>query len=112
MMIYSIHLDQPQFENIRNGKKSIESRLNDEKRKNILPGDHLEFVSRSTDEKINVEVLELLRFNSFKEMFLEIEPEKFGGQSVKSLLDEIRQFYSEHQEGVHGVVGIHFKLIK
>ena len=47
---------------------------------------------------MQVEVKELLRYSSFKEMFDNNPPELFGGESKEFLLNEIKQFYSDEEE--------------
>ena len=100
------------FEKIRTGKKVIESRLNDEKRRLISVGDMIEISENDHPEMITqVEVKELLRYTSFKEMFDNNPPELFGGESREFLLDEIKQFYSDEEEQTCGVVGVRFERI-
>ncbi len=107
MSIHYLALSRKPFSKIKTGKKTIESRLFDGKRREIKVGDEIEFgCEGKSGEKIVVKVVGLYRFKSFKELFSVFEVEKFGGESVKELLAEIRQFYSKEDEMKWGVLGI------
>ena len=55
------------FELIKNGTKTIEIRLNDEKRSLIKEGDIIEFENRITKEKLKTKVIKLYKFDNFEE---------------------------------------------
>ena len=58
------------FEMIRNGKKTIELRLYDEKRKSISNGDRITFVNTDDDnDLLRVKVENMFVFNSFEELY-------------------------------------------
>jgi ASC-1-like (ASCH) protein len=69
----------------------------------------LQFVNRDNPtETMSVRVVGLLRYQTFAELFAYQDPTKFGRPSAAALLQEIRQFYSEADEAVDGVIGIEF----
>lgn len=95
------------FQKIVNGEKVIESRLYDEKRKLIKPGDHILFVDASNPHNIvRTKVQELYRYQTFEALFSALPLAHFGGDSKEGLLQEIRQFYSPDEENEFGVIGI------
>lgn len=97
---------------IQNGEKAIESRLYDEKRQQIQIGDEIEFQeSGSSTNTVCVKVVDLYRFNSFRELFSKFPPQDFGGESVEQLLEEICTFYTKADENKYGVVGIRVRKI-
>ena len=51
-----MHLDNYYFEKIKAGTKTIEVRLNDEKRRELKVGDIITFDNRKTNEKLDVRV--------------------------------------------------------
>lgn len=54
------------FNSIKSGKKKVEVRLNDEKRRKISVGDTINFTKiPSSDETLTVEVIELREFPTF-----------------------------------------------
>lgn len=69
-MIHKMKLNESPFERIKNGTKTIEFRLYDEKRKKIKIGDKIEF-SKLPDlqEKILVDVLDIYRDKTFENLF-------------------------------------------
>jgi len=109
MKTHVLTLASEPFEAIKNGNKTIESRLYDEKRKLVELGDEIVFINREAqDQSIRAEVVGLLRYSSFKELFSHNEPTKFNGSSVDWLLNQIHEFYSDEDEEKYSVVGIEF----
>lgn len=69
------------FELIRSGKKTIESRLWDEKRQAISVGDEIIFSEKDNPKKtITAHVVDLLRYPKFSELFAAYDPILFGIQ--------------------------------
>ena len=66
-MVHQMKLLESPFERIKNGTKTIEFRLFDEKRKQIKIGDQIEF-SKLPDlkEKLLVDVIELYKEDTFE----------------------------------------------
>ena len=71
---------QPVFYNyMLNGTKRIEIRLNDEKRKNIKVGDKIKFYKEpNLEEYFMTEVVEILKFNDFREMIDNLKIEELA----------------------------------
>ena len=101
-------LEEP-FNEILNDKKTIEFRLNDEKRKNVKIGDIIEFSKLPTlEEKIEVEVMDLYNYPTFKELF------SFLGYKDKELEEAVNgmyEIYSPENEKKYGALGIKIKKI-
>lgn len=109
-MIHQLQLATEPFEAITSGKKTIESRLFDEKRQKISIGDEITFTNReNTEQTVNVKVTNLLRDETFHDLFVRNGPSRFGGASVAWLDNQIKEFYSEADQYENGVVGIEFK---
>ena len=104
---------QPEpFEKIRSEKKTIELRLFDEKRKAIQLGDIIEFQKQPEErETIRTEVMALLRYKTFSELFDDFPIEAFGGTDKASLLEGVHKFYAPEQEQKETVLGIKIKLL-
>ena len=68
MKVHEMNLQPKYFDFIKGGTKRIELRLYDEKRQSIQLGDIIEF-AKSDDEKFKAEVVGLLRYNSFADLF-------------------------------------------
>lgn len=110
-MIYEMKLQNDPFNKIKNGIKTIEMRLYDEKRRKLKENDIIEFTNVLTNEKIRVQVLRLHLFNNFKELY-----EHFDKVSLGYNKDEVAQssdmdiYYSKEEQQKYGVVGIEIKL--
>ena len=100
------------FDFIKDGTKRIELRLYDEKRRSIQLGDIIEF-AKSDDEKFKAEVVGLLRYNSFAELFEDFDISILADSSMtkQELLEVLGEFYSEEKQAKFGVIGIRIKLI-
>lgn len=112
MNTHYLQLATVPFNAITSGQKVIESRLYDDKRQLIKIGDIIEFTNReSPDQKVLVKVIDLLRYETFRDLFSDNNPAKFGGESVEWLESQIKEFYSLDEQKQNGVVGIEFKLM-
>ena len=108
-MIHKMKLNESPFERIKNGTKTIEFRLYDEKRKKIKIGDKIEF-SKLPDlqEKILVDVLDIYRDKTFKNLFKKIYTDE---DEIERKTKSMYQFYSKEQEKKYGVIGIKIDLL-
>ena len=107
-MLHKMKLNESPFERIKNGTKTIEFRLFDEKRQLVKVGDKIEF-SKLPDlnEKILVDVLELYQERTFKELF-----DKLGDNDeiAKKNAESMYTIYSPEEEAKYGVLGIKIKI--
>jgi len=104
-------LQNESFNLIRDGHKTIEVRLNDEKRKLLQVGDIVEFTNVKTDEKIKVRVSALLPYDTFKQLFNARDVFEFGSNSKEVLLADIYNFYKKEKEDECGVLGIKIEAV-
>ena len=104
---------QPEpFEKIQGGRKTIELRLFDEKRRTIQIGDIIEFQKQPEEQEIiRTEVVALLRYKTFSELFNDFPIEDFGGTDKASLLEGVHKFYTPEREQKETVLGIKIKLL-
>ena len=107
-----MNLQPKYFDFIKDGTKRIELRLYDEKRRSIQLGDIIEF-AKSDDEKFKAEVVGLLRYNSFADLFKDFDISILADSSMtkQELLEVLEEFYSEEKQTEFGVIGIRIKLI-
>lgn len=98
------------FKAIKNKEKDIEVRLNDEKRRLINIGDIIEFEHVDTKEIIKVEVINLYKFKTFKELFNKFDNKRIGVNENDdyTIMD---QFYTKEEQEKYGALGIEVKLI-
>ena len=102
-------LQESPFERIKNGTKTVEFRLYDEKRSKINIGDQIEF-SKLPDlqETILVDVLDLYREDTFENLFKKLFTDE---DEIKKETKSMYQYYSPDEEKQYGVVGIKISLI-
>ncbi|MCL4380860.1 ASCH domain-containing protein [Candidatus Marsarchaeota archaeon] len=113
-MMHEMSLNPEPFNEIKEGRKTIEVRIYDEKRRNVKIGDEIVF-GRLPDrtEKIAVKVVGLSVFGSFRDLFSSLEKSKFGHSESLTLDEQValqREHYSEEEERQNLVVGIHIRL--
>lgn len=108
-MLHKMKLQESPFERIKNGTKTVEFRLYDEKRRKIKIGDQIEF-SKLPDlqETILVDVLDLYREDTFENLFKKLFTDE---DEIKKETKSMYQYYSPDEEKQYGVVGIKISLI-
>lgn len=114
-MIHEMKLQPKYFNYILNGTKRIELRLNDEKRQTIKVGDTIKFLKEpNLDEFFLVKVIELIKYNSFLEMFNDYDISILSDNSMskEELLNDLEKFYTKEKQQTYGVLGIRFELIR
>ena len=105
---------QPRFfDFIKNGTKRIELRLYDDKRKQINLGDIIEF-SKSENDKLKAEVVGLLYYHSFIDLFEDFDISILADASMTKdeLLNILNEFYTPEKQSQYGVIGIRIKALK
>lgn len=106
---------QPKYYNfILNGTKRIEIRLYDEKRQKIKVGDIIKFLKEpELKESFEVKVVELLRYDSFEDLFKDYDISVLADKSMtkEDLLKVLETFYTKEKQQEYGVLGIRIELI-
>lgn len=110
--VHSMRLWPDPFTKIKKGSKTVELRLNDEKRKLIKEKDFIEFENIETAEKIKVQVLRVIRYNSFDELYSDYDLLSMGynDDEVGSPKD-MEMYYSLKDIKKYGVVAIEIKRV-
>ncbi|WP_423188879.1 ASCH domain-containing protein [Alkalibacterium sp. f15] len=108
-MHYFMGLYDRPFELMASGKKTVEVRLNDEKRRKLSVGDFITF-SKLTDpfDDVTVRVNNLTPFPTFKEMYETIPARDLGshGKTVEALLERTYALYAPEKEKQWGTLAI------
>ena len=97
------------FEMIRSGKKTIELRLFDEKRRQIKPGDRIVFTNTASGETLEKSVAKLHRFDSFEKLYKSLPLLQCGyteNDVSGANPSDMEQYYSPEEQKKYGVVGI------
>lgn len=114
MTLHHMKLNPEPYRKIRQGKKTIELRLYDEKRRKLKVGDIIEFVNIENKElSVKARVLALHIFPSFKELYENLPLDKCGytenNINIASYKD-MEKFYSLEEQDKYGVVGIELEI--
>lgn len=102
------------LESIKSGRKTVEVRLYDEKRREIKVGDTIQFTKvPNRDETLRVEVIGLKQYETFKEMYESIPASDFDavGDSIDEMVEQTYQIYSPERERDWGTLAITIKLL-
>ncbi len=113
-MEHEMKLQPEYYDFILNGTKRIEIRLFDEKRQQIKIGDIIKFLKEpDLNESFNAKVIELLKYNSFEEMFENFDISILADDSItkEKLISTLEQFYPKEKQEQYGVLGIKIELI-
>ena len=107
-MLHKMKLKESPFERIRNGTKTIEFRLFDEKRQQIKIGDQIEFSKLpNLEEKLLVDVIDLYREDTFEKLFRKLYIDE---EDILRKTKTMHEFYSPEKEQQYGVLGIKIKI--
>ncbi len=108
-----MRLHKGPFELIKNGSKTIELRLYDEKRQIINVGDTITFENRSDGDKIKVKVIALHKYPNFEELYKHFNKVSMGyKEDEEANPKDMELYYSSEEQSKYGVVGIEMELIK
>lgn len=111
-MLHIMKLQSFPFYKIKEGKKNIEVRLYDEKRREIKIGDIIEFKREPEQvESVKAEVIALLNYKTFTDLAYDFPASDFGHSNTEDLLKSIYTFYTQEQEEKYTVLGIKIKLV-
>lgn len=114
-MEHNMGLYNKPFHSMKLGRKTVEVRLNDEKRKKLKIGDTIVFTKLpDSNETLTAEILELRHYRTFREMYESIPAKEFDteGDSINEMVEQTYEIYSFEQEQKCGTLAITVKRIK
>lgn len=110
-----IHLDPEIYEQVKNGTKNVEARVNDAKRRRIEKGDIITVLKRPDElQELRVRVTQKREYKNFEELAAAYPIERLYSPSFtkEEYLALFPKFYSKEEIEKYGVVAIHFDLIE
>ena len=111
-MEMKVHLHSDVFDIVKNGKKDIEVRINDEKRRLLKVGDTLVFLRRpNDDEEIRAKVVGLEYYDYFETLVDHYDMERIylSEYTKEQYFNEMKRFYTLEEQEKNGVVAILFE---
>lgn len=114
-MNHEMRLYNQPFTSMKKGKKKVEVRLFDEKRRKLSIGDTITFTKTpANDESITVEVTGLTVYPTFREMYESIPASDFdaSGDSIDEMVENTYKIYTPEKEKEWGTVAIRIKLLE
>ncbi len=110
--MHYMKLHNDPFNLIKSGTKTIELRLNDLKRQKIKVDDLIEFTNRITDEKMVVRVVDLIKFNSFSDLYKNFSKVSMGYREDEDANpSDMELYYSLEEQEKYGVLAIKIEKI-
>ena len=115
MKEHVMNLTPAPMQEIRTGNKTIELRLNDEKRKQISVGDTIKFINtEDSNDTLRVKVVDLFLFSSFAELYDNVPLLNCGYNEDNintASPEDMDMYYSREKQNKYGVVGIEISLL-
>ena len=114
MKTHIMKLNPVPMKMFRDGQKTIELRLYDEKRRKIAVGDKIRFINSSKfTDVLSVTVEELFVFSSFDELYKNLPLSECGytcDNIDKASPNDMELYYSNDEQLKYGVVGIRISV--
>ena len=115
MKEHVMNLTPAPMQEIRTGNKTIELRLNDEKRKQISVGDTIKLINtEDSNDILRVKVADLFLFSLFAEVYdnLPLLNCGYNENNINTASpDDMEMYYSREKQNKYGVVGIEISLL-
>ncbi|MBZ6446419.1 ASCH domain-containing protein [Staphylococcus saprophyticus] len=111
---HSMRLYEEPFRLVSNSTKTVEVRLNDEKRQAVQIGDFIEFTNLATGEQVKVKVGNVKVYDSFQALLQHYSNKEVGFSDEIQLsqkLASIYQIYNQTDELHLGALAIEIHLV-
>lgn len=111
-MIHEMRLNNEPFTKIKEGTKTVELRLLDEKRKALRIGDKIIFTNKETGEKIDVYVKGLFKADNFDTIYEKYSKVEIGyneGEDAKP--EDMEEYYPKEEIKKYGCLAIEIEKV-
>ena len=113
-MTHYMKLNAQPFQMVKSGYKTIELRLNDDKRKSLMVGDTIIFSDiNEPQNRISVVIVKIHTFLNFNELYKTLPLDKCGylpDQICSASSSDMEKYYSVAEQNKYGVLGIEFEI--
>ena len=111
-MIHEMRLNNEPFIKVKEGIKTVELRLLDEKRKTLRVGDKIIFTNRSNNEKIDVLVTNLFKADSFAPIYEKYSKVAMGyNEEDDTKPEDMEEYYSKEEIKKYGCIAIEIEKV-
>ena len=111
-MIHEMRLNNEPFNKIKEGTKTVELRLLDEKRKALRVGDKIIFTNRANNEKIDVLVTNLFKADSFEPIYEKYSKVAMGyNEEDEAKSEDMEEYYSKEEIKKYGCIAIEIEKV-
>ncbi|MBO5313416.1 MAG: ASCH domain-containing protein [Clostridia bacterium] len=106
-MIHKMKLNSEPFSAMLQGRKTVEMRLNDEKRQLIKERDFIEFYNRDTGEGLIARVVKVTVFKDFHQLYASYDKTALGYlPDEDARAEDMSQYYDDEEIEKYGVMAI------
>lgn len=107
-----MNLNDTPFQLVENKQKTIEMRLNDEKRQLIQVGDQILFTNTKTNKQLICLVEEVFHYDNFEDLYQNHDKKELGYlEDEISDPSDMLEYYSKEQIEKYHVVGIKIRKL-
>ena len=111
--VHYMKLHDDPFKKIKNQTKTIEMRLNDEKRQMLCIGDVIIFTNNVTNEMIKCLIINLHYFDNFEALYQNFDKVVLGyNENEDASFKDMEEYYSQELIKKYGVLGIEIKVLE
>ena len=111
-MIHEMRLNNEPFNKIKEGTKTVELRLLDEKRKALRVGDKIIFTNRANNEKIDVVITNLFKADSFEPIYEKYSKVAMGyNEEDDAKPEDMEEYYSKEEIKKYGCIAIEIEKV-
>ncbi len=111
-MIHEMRLNNEPFNKIKEGTKTVELRLLDEKRKTLRVGDKIISTNRANNEKIDVLVTNLFKADSFEPIYEKYSKVVMGyNEEDDAKPEDMEEYYSKEEIKKYGCIAIEIEKV-
>lgn len=111
-MIHEMRLNNEPFNKIKEGTKTVELRLLDEKRKALRVGDKIIFTNRANNEKIDVVITNLFKADSFAPIYEKYSKVAMGyNEEDEAKPEDMEEYYSKEEIKKYGCIAIEIEKV-
>ncbi len=111
--VHKMNLNDEPFRMIKNKIKTIELRLEDEKRKLLKINDFIEFTNKSTKEIITAKIIKLHHYKNFDDLYEAFKDKTILGykKNEEANPKDMLKYYTQENINMYGALGIEIKLV-